>query len=316
MALQFATLIFLWSAGPSFSAQTTEAFDSEQKQDPFATERRIIEYVQQNLEPGQPLVLSHLYNEVFTTPEEREVLDRLNSAFFRVPLFLVDYQTQQGRLPTLEEIAGQFGFYGPEQTDVVLSVMESDPRVPDFLTRDEETGELLDLDLEKVRNDPRFNSFLDRSLDWEGRVIPDLVGTTFAGSELRITGTDAEVTLLYVWFTYCPPCVRMTPQLVALQKEYGERGFRVLGANADRVLGLTYTDADRAEYVEQHGVNFSNFHLSEEDRAALGNVNIFPTMFLIGRDKVVDKYYVNYQDRAELQADIESLLDSVTSGSD
>lgn len=314
MGLHYVILALSWGLGIGFTTQA-EA-NSDPQSDPFATERRIIEYVQQNLKPGQPVVLSHLYNEVFTTAEEREVLGRLNSAFFRVPRFLVDYQVQQGRLPTLEEIAGQFGFYGPEQADVVLSIMEADPRVPSFFTRSAETGELLELDIEKIRSDPRFSSVLDRSLVWEGRVIPEVGGSTFAGSEIRVTRTDAKAILLYVWFTNCPPCVRMTPQLVELQNKYGARGFKVVGANADRVLGLSYTDEDRADYIAQHAINFSNFHLSEKDRVALGNVNIFPTMFLIGMDKVIDKYYVNYQDRAVLESDIEVLLDAGASGSD
>ena len=125
-----------------------------------------------------------------------------------------------------------------------------------------------------------------------------------------------RVVLLYVWFTNCPPCVRTAPELVELQNEYGARGFTVLGANADRVLGLSYDDDERAAYVEKHAINFPNFHLSEADRAALGNVNIFPTMFLVGADGVIVKYYVNYQAIDILEVDIEGVLGLSASRSD
>jgi len=309
-------LYFAWSVGSGPSSQTQPTAGGGQQGDAFAVERRIIQYIKDNMEPGEPLVLSHLYNEVFTAPEERAALSRLNNAFFRLPLFLAEYQVLQGELPTLEEIAGQFDFYGTEQADVVLSVMESDPRVPKFFSRNPETGELLDLDVDNIREDPRFNTALDRSLAWEGRLLPDLGGLGFDGSEVRLSEMKAKAVLLYVWFTNCPPCVRMAPELVALQNDFRERGFTVLGANADRVLDLSYSDEDRAAYIERHSINFPNFHLSEADREALGNVNIFPTMFLIGSDRIVVKYYLNYQARHVIESDLEAVLGPSPSVSD
>jgi thiol-disulfide isomerase/thioredoxin len=286
------------------------------KEDARETERRIITYVKENLKPDEPLVLSKLYNEVFTSPEEREVLSRLNGAFFRVPLFVIEYQASHDELPTLQDISDQFDFYGPEQADVVLSVMESDPRVPNFIRRDPETGEIVEVDIDKIKGDPRFNKALKRSLSWEGKTAPVVSGVGFAGfegRELSLASMRGKAVLLYVWFTDCPPCVRMSPELVGIQRDFGSRGFTVLGANADRVLGLSYDDQTRAEYLEEQAISFPNFHLSEESRAALGNVNIFPTMFLIDPEGTIVKYYVNYQSRDVLDKDIKAVLDSVTS---
>jgi len=286
------------------------------KEDARETERRIIMYVKENLKPGEPLVLSKLYNEVFTSSEEREVLSRLSGVFFRVPLFVIEYQASHGDLPTLQDISDQFGFYGPEQSDVVLSVMESDPRVPNFIRRDPETREIVEVDIDKIKGDPRFNKVLKRSLSWEGKLAPAVSGAGFAdfeGRELSLAAMRGKVVLLYVWFTDCPPCGRMSPELVGIQRDFGARGFTVLGANADRVLGLSYDDQMRADYLEKHVISFPNFHLSEEGRAALGNVNIFPTMFLVDPEGTIVKYYVNYQSRDVLDKDIKAVLDSVGS---
>jgi thiol-disulfide isomerase/thioredoxin len=280
------------------------------REDTHETERRIITYVKENLKPGEPLVLSQLYNEVFTSPEEREVLSKLNGVFFRVPLFVLEYQADRGELPTLDEISAQFDFYGPEEADVVLAVMESDPRVPNFIRRDPETRQIVELDIDKVKGDPRFNKILERSLSWEGKPAPAVGGRSFEGAELSLASLRGKAVLLYVWFTDCPPCVRMAPELVALQNEYAPRGFTILGANADRVLDLPYDDKARAEYVEKHSINYPSIHLSEEDRAALGNVNIFPTMFLVDPNGVIVKYYVNYQSRDVLERDISQVLAS------
>ena len=286
------------------------------QEDPRETERRVITYVKENLKPGEPLVLSKLYNEVFTSPEEREVLSRLNGVFFRVPLYIIEYQAGEAKLPTLQDISDQFNFYGPEESDVVLSVMESDPRVPNFIRRDPETREIVAIDIDKIKSDPRFNKVLERSLSWEGKPAPPISGIGFGdfeGQELSLSAMGSKVVLLYVWFTNCPPCVRMSPELAGVQEEFAERGFTVLGANVDRVLDLPYDDLARAEYLEKHEINYPNLHLSTEDRMALGNVNIFPTMFLLDPEGTIVKYYVNYQPRDVLDKDINEVLVSATS---
>lgn len=272
-------------------------------------EKRIIRYIKENLKPGERLVVSQLYNEVFTAPEERAVLDKLNGAFFRVPLFIVEYEQREGSLPTLEDISGQFGFYGPEEADVVLSIMESDPRVPKFIERDPTTRELTGIDIEKVKADERFNQAVQRTLaGWEGKPFPAVAGTHFDGTEMSLADFDGKALLVYVWFTNCPPCVKIGPELVALQEKYGGDGFSVLGLNADQVLKLKYDDAYRAEYAAKIGVNYPNLHLTSDARAALGNVNIFPTLFLVDTSRNIAKHFVNFQSRDVLGPEIEKVL--------
>jgi thiol-disulfide isomerase/thioredoxin len=279
-------------------------------------ERRIITYVKENLEPGKPLIVSKLYNEVFTSPEERSVLDKLNGAFFRVPLFIVEFEGREGHLPTLEEISGQFDFYGPEEASVVLSIMESDPRVPKFIERDPSTGELAAIDIEKVRADERFNKAVARTLTgWEGKAMPAVDGVGFDGKPIASADYAGRPLLVYVWFTNCPPCVKIGPELVALQARFSGRGFTVLGLNADQVLKLQYDDAYRAEYAAKIGINYPNMHLTAELRASLGNVNIFPTLFLVDSSGRIVKHYVNFQSREVLAPAIEQIMAAGQSGS-
>ncbi len=283
-------------------------------EDPVEIEKRIINYVKENMKPGEPVILSKLYNEVFTSLEERAVLAKLNGAFFRVPLFVVEYEKREGRLATLEEISGQFDFYGPEEADVVLSIMEADPRVPKFLQRDS-TGELTAIDVEKVQADKRFNTAVERQLTgWEGRPAPAITAMSFNGVETSLSDLSGKTVLVYVWFTNCPPCVKIGPELVALQEAYESRGFTVLGLNADKVLKLKYDDAFRAEYATKIGVNYPNLHLTEDARAALGNVNIFPTLFLIDGNGTIVKHFVNFRSRDELGPEIEKTFGSSASG--
>ena len=93
-------------------------------------ETRIVEYLRDSVEQGRRVEPSQLVNEVFTTPEEMAAVGRLYDTFFKVPMFLVQYQSSIGEIPTLGEIAEQFAFNGPETADVILALMEADPRVP------------------------------------------------------------------------------------------------------------------------------------------------------------------------------------------
>ncbi len=276
-------------------------------QSPADAERRILEHVRDTLVPGERLLLSALV-ERFAAPDEQRALDRLNDVFFRVPLFIAEFEGRENRLPTLAEIAGQFSLPGEEAADTVLRIMESDPRVPAFLTRNSE-GELVDIDEERIRADARFAQAVTRSLTgWEGRDLPPISGERFAGGETSVASMMNDATLVYVWFTDCPPCVQISSVLQALHEDLGDSGLTVVGLNADRVLKLPYRDEDRSNHLERGGVTFENLHLREEDRAALGNVNIFPTLFLADREGRITSHFVNFQSREALEPAIRELL--------
>src|SRR5215467_14603628 len=120
-------------------------------------ETRIVEYLKTHITPGKPVVVSDLYNNVFKTPEEQKALERLYNTFFKIPMFIVQYNTASKKNPTLREITEQFNFRVPGEADVILRIMESDPRVPKFLNRDPKTGEIKRVDIEKIKTSPAFS---------------------------------------------------------------------------------------------------------------------------------------------------------------
>ena len=127
-------------------------------------EGRVVDYIRTHLQPGQPLMVTGLYNRVFTQPDERQALNKLYNAFFRIPLFVADYQERFKSPPSLTVIAEQFDLRSPAEADVLLRVMESDPRVPRFLIRDPKTGEITHVDVQKSR--PIRNSVKHHAPDW------------------------------------------------------------------------------------------------------------------------------------------------------
>ena len=272
-------------------------------------ETRILQYIREHLRPGQPLVVTELYNNVFTRPDERQALDKLYNAFFRIPLFVAQYQEKFGSPPTLKTISEQFDLRAPGAAEVLLRVMESDPRVPRFLARDPKTGEIIHVDIEEIRNDARFGQVLQRQLaGWEGKTAPELELRGIKGDTVSLEQLKGKVVLLYVWFTGCPPCMKETPDLVSLYHELSARGFGIVGANADRFLGLSYDDQMRLRYIRERKIEFPIVHWTRESDKAYGGISIYPALFLIDRKGLVSHHWIGYVPSSELRRAIEAGL--------
>ncbi|HEX5000375.1 MAG TPA: TlpA disulfide reductase family protein [Terriglobia bacterium] len=274
-------------------------------------ETRIVRYLEERAKAGEPIVVSTLYNDVFKEPEERQVLDRLFNSFSRIPLSIVEFQNSTGRIPTLVELSEQFGFKIDGEMNVVLKIMESDPRVPHFLERDSRTGEIVRIDTSAIRGAPPYGQIMERGIaGWVGRRAPRFSMQSFSGGTLSTADVAGSPYLIYFWFTHCPPCMKTAPLLAALETQYASRGFKIVGANADRILDLPYTDADRAAYVKEHGINFPVGHLTNQMQQAFGSVTLYPTFFFVNRDGVIVKHLSNLQDKATLEAAIQAAIGS------
>lgn len=272
-------------------------------------EARVVEYLKANVKPGQPVVVSELYNTVFTGPEERAALNRLFNTFFKIPLYLAQHQKAAGKPPTLAEVSEQFRFQVPGQADVMLRVMESDPRMPKFIARDAATGEITGVDVEKILAHPKFGKALERTITgWEGQPAPAFATTTYDGKPLASEALAGTPHLLYFWFTGCPPCVRTSPLLAELDQAYAAKGFRIVGLNADRVLEIPTSDEDRAAYAKRNGWAFTLAHMTPEAQEAYGAVSVFPTLFFVDRKGTVVKHFVNFQAKAVLEEAIRVAL--------
>src|SRR6267142_1850811 len=274
-----------------------------------SAEQRIIDYLKANVKPGRQVVVSELYNNVFKTPEERKVLDRLFNTFFKIPMFIVQYNATSKKIPTLRELSEQFNFTIPAYADVLLRIIEADPRVPKFIERNPRTGEITKVDIAKIQASPQFGKVLERSITgWEGREAPPFSITAYDGKTVTSQQISGQPHLIYFWFTNCPPCVRSSPILAELYNQYAARGFKIIGANADRFLELSYDDKVRADYVKQYGFKFTTAHLNTQMQQAYGGVSVFPTMFFVDKKGTIVKQFVNFQEKAVLDQAIQATL--------
>ena len=258
-------------------------------------ERRVLEYINAHIAPGKPLIVSELYSKVFTQPDERQALGKLYNAFFRIPLFVAEYQQKFNAPPSLEEIAQQFDLASPQDASVLVKVMVDDPRVPRFITQDATSGEITKVDVQAIKADARFGRVVEHHLGgWVGSPAPDFKLQGIGGDGVDLQSLKGRTVLLYVWFTGCPPCMKETPALVKNDLEYRKKGLTTIGANADEMLGLAYDDAIRRKYMEEKHITFPVVRWTKESDAAYGNISIFPTLFLIRPDGTIANHWVGY----------------------
>ena len=116
------------------------------------------------------------------------------------------------------------------------------------------------------------------------------------------TGREHSLILLDFMTTYCAPCKRAIPALVALQSRHGAAGLEVVGVLCDDAPRETRL-ARAAEYKREHGLNYVLYTESGPKPGTLMqryDATSFPTLVLLdGAGELLWKGHPN--DAAELE---------------
>lgn len=253
------------------------------------------------------VVFSDLYNDTTIPPEEKEYLGRLYEIFFALPAHLQSEHKATGKIPSVQEIAGNFGV-SREAIDLLLDIMTSEPRMPMLLARNETSGEIEVLDLDTIDEFVREKGSRVKVSGWVGKPVPSFELPTLDGGRIRSTDLRGQCAILFVWLTRCPVCRRITPHMVELERKYGGEEFLILGLNADLALGLDIPDAERQQFLRDQKIPYKVAMLDAATRAALGNGNIFPLLFFLGPDGEISRFVLNYQDLETLDKMVRELI--------
>ena len=114
---------------------------------------------------------------------------------------------------------------------------------------------------------------------------PDFKVDDLDGKPLSLSGSRGKVVLLNFWATWCGPCRAEIPDLIELQKKYGDHL---------QIIGLDVDDDDAAEvkkFVEKNGINYPVGMATNEIRIQYGGVAALPTSFVLDdQGRVVQKH--------------------------
>jgi thiol-disulfide isomerase/thioredoxin len=271
-------------------------------------ELRVLNSVQEMMRSSQGRVrFSELHNNDAFSPEEKAFLGRLYETFFRIPGYLKDSSEQTGEIPSKAGIASNFGIT-TSSVELLLRVMESDPRMPSLFDRDSSSGEITALRMEAIDGFVRSRGTQVKVTQWEGQPVPEFSLTAMGGTQISSADLKGQNTLLYFWFTGCPPCVRIAPILSELDRDYRDKGFNTIGLNADRLLEIETTPDQVKEYLEKNNTRYPNLILTESTRQAFGSINVYPTLFFVDESGTIVKHLLNFQEREALEAVIQTML--------
>jgi peroxiredoxin len=131
--------------------------------------------------------------------------------------------------------------------------------------------------------------------DWE---LNDLNGKTVKFSDFR-----GEVVILDFWATWCVPCRVEIPNFVEIQKQYGDRGLRVVGVSLDE-QGPEVVK----KFVKRFGVTYPIVIGNQKIADAYGGIDAIPTTFVIDRQGRIVSSHLGYADTATFEREIRSLL--------
>ncbi len=68
-----------------------------------------------------------------------------------------------------------------------------------------------------------FYLYVKYSAAEDGEVAPDFEATLVNGESFKLSNLQGKYVLLDFWGSWCPPCRKENPKLVALHKKYGDR---------------------------------------------------------------------------------------------
>jgi len=123
------------------------------------------------------------------------------------------------------------------------------------------------------------------------------------GAMVKASGYQGKAMLINFFATWCPPCRKEIPSLVKLQKEYGPKGFTVIGISTDQD-GTSLVD----KFAQKMEINYPVLLSDSKTPAAFGGILGIPTSFLVDREGYVVKRYDGYVDHQTMVKDLNAIL--------
>lgn len=114
-----------------------------------------------------------------------------------------------------------------------------------------------------------------------GFEAPDLVGMTPDSQSYALSKMRGKYVLVDFWASWCGPCRKENPNVVAQYKKYKDKGFDILGVSLDRDMGAW----KRA--IEQDGLpwhHISDLKGWQSQHAQLYSVNSIPQTVLVDKE--------------------------------
>ncbi|WP_298955260.1 TlpA disulfide reductase family protein [uncultured Nonlabens sp.] len=136
-----------------------------------------------------------------------------------------------------------------------------------------------------------------------GAKAPDFEGVNPEGKVIKLNEVLGKVTLIDFWASWCGPCRRENPNVVAAYNKYHKKGFNIISVSLDRKGGHKAWKAaiikDKMDWNHVSRLQYFG------PIAQLYNVNAIPSTFLLDKNGVIIATNLRGQ---QLQDKLEELL--------
>ncbi len=179
------------------------------------------------------------------------------------------------------------------------------------------------VDLAHIRKNPKFAEIAKFARDKRKKEMQATVSALFISKpdyefDFKLEDTAGKpavkqdfvgkLLVVNIWGTWCPPCRRELPDLIAAAKKYQSHGVEVLGINTEPQDGITAVNSIK-DSQKTFGINY---------RCALGNDKVFeqipdfsavPMTLFFNRSGELQAQWVGQLDEIVLEMIIERLLE-------
>lgn len=135
-----------------------------------------------------------------------------------------------------------------------------------------------------------------------GTDAPDFSLDTVTGTPVKLSQFEGKIVVLNFWASWCPPCRKEIPDLVAAQNQYKSRGVEIIGVAVD---------GDQPEKIEsfakKHGVNYT-IALDDGQIFEAWGGSAIPLTFFIDRKGRIRERFDGLITREELNNILEQML--------
>ncbi|MDR3627366.1 MAG: TlpA disulfide reductase family protein [Ignavibacteriaceae bacterium] len=124
-----------------------------------------------------------------------------------------------------------------------------------------------------------------------------------AGKKISLSDYKGKVVIIDFWATWCPPCRKGIPDLVDLQKQFGNK-LAVIGISLD-----TDTKDQVASFAQENNINYPVLFATPDVVQSYGNINSIPTTFIIDKNGNIVNQFVGLTPKEVFISEIKKLID-------